>query len=311
VESALVANDLVRDFGNVRAVDGLSLEVRAGEVMGFLGPNGAGKTTSIRMMTGLLRPTRGETKVFGVPVGPGGGAARNLVGVAPQENVFWENLTTLENMLFVASLYDIPQAQARERAERILQSLGLSDKSKARAKTLSGGMKRRLNLGMSLVHDPKLVVLDEPEAGLDPQARVVVREFIQSLRKDRTVLLTTHNMDEAERVVDRVAIMDHGKVIALDTPENLRRTVGTGDALELRIGPGASSVAQALVGQGLDARAIESTVIVRGLDLTRRLPEILREVEDVSGGRPPEDVRWRGNTLEDVFIQLTGRGLRE
>ncbi|MHB8586871.1 MAG: ABC transporter ATP-binding protein [Thermoplasmatota archaeon] len=307
--SAIVTQGLVKDFGHMRAVDGLGLEVRQGEVFGFLGPNGAGKTTSIRMMTGLLRPTKGTTHIMGELVTPGGGKARALIGVAPQENVFWENLTLLENLLFVGSLYDVPANVARDRATQLLEELGLTDKTKARAKTLSGGMKRRLNLAMALVHDPPVILLDEPEAGLDPQARLVVREHIERLRKEKTILLTTHNMDEAERVADRIAIMDHGKIIALDTPEGLKSKIGAGDVLEVRVGAKATEVQARLAARGYQATALEGVVIARGLGLAQKLPDLLREVE--AAGAVPGDVRWRGNTLEDVFIHLTGRGLRE
>ena len=306
---AVVARGLTKDFGSVRAVDGLDLTIEEGEVFGFLGPNGAGKTTSIRMMTGLVAPTSGSTEILGEKVVPGGGRAKALTGVCPQEIVLWEKLTTMENLLFLADMYEMPRARAKERASELLSLLGLTEKAKAYASDLSGGMKRRLNVAMALVHDPKVVVLDEPEAGLDPQARVVLREFLQGLRKEkRTLILTTHNMDEAERLVDRLAIIDHGKLIALDTPTALKRRIGKGDVLEITVKGDADDLAKRLTAQAAaEVAVLERTVVVRGLDLASRFPAILREAEPFG----VEDVRYRGNTLEDVFIALTGRGLRE
>lgn len=306
--SAVVARELTKDFGQVRAVDSLSLDIKEGEVFGFLGPNGAGKTTSIRMMTGLLAPTSGETLILGERVVPGGGRAKSLTGVCPQELVLWENLTALENLEFLADMYDVPTTDGKRRARELLDMLGLTEKTNERASALSGGMRRRLNVAMALIHDPKVVVLDEPEAGLDPQARVVLREFLQGLRHEKTILFTTHNMDEAERLVDRVAIVDHGKLIALDTPTNLKRRIGKGDALEIKVKATPEQLASRLKSlPGTEVAVIDSTVVIRGLDLAARFPQIVKETEafDV------EDMRYRGNSLEDVFISLTGRGLRE
>jgi len=307
---ALVARNLVKDFGPLRAVDDLSLEIEEGEVFGFLGPNGAGKTTSIRMMTGLLPPTSGEVEVLGKRVRPGGGEAKGLVGVCPQEVVIWETLTALENVVFLGEMYGMGAGAARKRGLELLRMLSLEEKAHERAGDLSGGMKRRLNVAMALVHDPKLVVLDEPEAGLDPQARVVLREFIDGLRREKTVIFTTHNMDEAERLVDRVAIVDHGKLIALDTPANLKRRFGRGDAFEIKVRENAEPLARRLAAlPGATVAHHETTVTILGLDLTSRLPQIVKEAE--AAGAAVEDLRYRGNSLEDVFIALTGRGLRE
>ena len=305
---AVVARDLVKRFGNLTAVDGLSLDIEEGEVFGFLGPNGAGKTTSIRMMTGLVPPTSGSTTILGEKVVPGGGRAKALTGVCPQEIVVWDNLTAMENLLFLGEMYGLRRADARARARELLQLLGLEEKEAERASALSGGMKRRLNVAMALIHDPKVVVLDEPEAGLDPQARVVLREFLMGLKREKTLIFTTHNMDEAERLVDRVAIIDHGRLIALDTPHALKRKHGAGDALEIKLKSGADKLAERMKAHaGVDVNVLEGTVVLRGLDLAARFPALLKETE----GFAVDDVRYRGNSLEDVFIALTGRGLRE
>ncbi|HEY4720425.1 MAG TPA: ABC transporter ATP-binding protein, partial [Anaerolineae bacterium] len=215
----LKTEGLTKRYGSLVAVQNLSLEIYAGEVFGFLGPNGAGKTTSINMICGLLKPDAGQVLIDGKPVNGGDAAVRSRVGVCPQDIVLWERLTCLEQLQFMGQMYELSGRDARRRAEQLLIDLDLVEKRNAQARTLSGGMQRRLNLAMALVHDPEIVVLDEPEAGLDPQSRVKVREYIQSLARKKTVILTTHNMDEADRVADRIAIIDHGQLLVLDTPQ--------------------------------------------------------------------------------------------
>lgn len=226
MEAELAVLNLTKSFGSLKAVDEVSFEIRRNEIFGLLGPNGAGKTTLISMICGLLKPTSGKV-VFN------GAGERRRVGYCPQENIYYPKLTCLEQLIFTGEMYGMSAAAARERALMLLQLLGLTDKEEARAAGLSGGMKRRLNLCLAIIHDPDLIILDEPEAGLDPQSRLLVREFIKNISARKTVILTTHNMDEADRLADRIAIMDHGKLLLLDTPENLKRTTGEGDILEL------------------------------------------------------------------------------
>ena len=306
----LETEGLTRRFGETLAVDGLDLQVREGEVYGFLGPNGAGKTTSIRMMAGLLRPTSGRVRVQGREVRVDDAEARRLLGLCPQENVLYPELTARENLEYAAALFGVPRRERRARADALLARLGLSEKAKARASGLSGGMKRRLTLGLALVHDPPVVVLDEPEAGLDPQTRVAVREVVRELGRTKTVVLTSHNMDEVERLADRVGIVDHGRLVAEGTPQELKARLGAVEVLEVTLARGdATRVAGALKESAPDLAWEGQTLTLRGRDLARRLPELLARVagEDAAVA----DVRYRGTTLEDVFIELTGRGLRE
>ena len=307
---AMETQGLTRRFGDLLAVEALDLQVQKGEILGFLGPNGAGKTTSIRMMTGLLAPTAGTVRILGRDIAQDPEAVREHVGVCPQENVLWTELTCEENLLFLADMYGLPRREGRERTRDLLARLGLTEKARTRADALSGGLKRRLTIAGALIHDPDIVVLDEPEAGLDPQARVVVREFIHSLKGTKTIILTTHNMDEAERLADRVAVVDRGRLIALDSAKRLKETVGAGDVLEVTVqgdpAPLASRLREAGAGE---VSVLDRTLLVRGLDLARRFPALLGEVE--KSGLAVEDVRYRPNSLEDVFIALTGRGLRE
>ncbi|MBM3125318.1 MAG: ABC transporter ATP-binding protein, partial [Chloroflexi bacterium] len=224
--AVLQTRSLTKRYGALTAVADLSLEVNEGEVFGLLGPNGAGKSTTINMMCGLLRPDAGHVMIRGKPITDGDADIRARVGVCPQNTVLWGQLTCLEQMMFIGEMYGMSRKVVRQRSEQILNDLDLTEKRDQRARTLSGGMQRRLNLAMALVHDPDILVLDEPEAGLDPQSRVLVREYIKSLARRKTIILTTHNMDEAERMADRVAIIDRGRLLILDTPEALKRTVG-------------------------------------------------------------------------------------
>jgi len=216
--TVLQTQSLTKHYGSLTAVQDLSLEVNEGEVFGLLGPNGAGKITSISMMCGLLRPDSGQVVIHGKPITDGDADVRTRVGVCPQNIVLWGQLTCLEQMVFIGEMYGMKRKSVAQRSEQLLKELDLTEKRDQRARTLSGGMQRRLNLAMALVHDPEILVLDEPEAGLDPQSRVLVREYVKSLARRKTIILTTHNMDEAERMADRVAIIDHGKLLTLDTP---------------------------------------------------------------------------------------------
>jgi ABC-2 type transport system ATP-binding protein len=310
----LETKELTKKFGSLTAVNKLSLQVNEGEVFGFLGPNGAGKTTSINMICGLLAPTSGEVVLKGQPMINGNRDLRRIVGMCPQSIVLWERLTCLEQLEFMGQMYDLPAQHAREAGERLLKDLGLEEKRNSLARTLSGGMQRRLNLAMALVHDPELVVLDEPEAGLDPQSRVKVREYIQSMARKKTVIITTHNMDEAERLADRIAIIDHGELLVQDTPERLKQSLGEGDLVEIHLENGThdqSEAQNALTGlsQHVKYDAESGQLKIRALNAVGNLAEILEALR--SAGFKPGEVNIHANTLEDVFIQLTGRRLRE
>jgi ABC-2 type transport system ATP-binding protein len=305
---------LTKRFGALTAVNDLSLDIEEGEVFGFLGPNGAGKTTSINMMCGLLKPDAGQVWVRGKPIFNGDDRIKAYVGVCPQNIVLWERLTCLEQLVFMAQMYGIEGKAAYKNAEKLLDDLDLAEKRNQLAKTLSGGMQRRLNVAMALVHDPQIVVLDEPEAGLDPQSRVNVREYIQTLARKKTVILTTHNMDETERLADRVAIIDHGQLLVMDSPENLKRSLGEGDLLEIRVAESVkdTQVAAAALDGLVSEVSLENsshTLRLRALNAVGNLAAILETLH--AAGVEPGEVSIRANSLEDVFIQLTGRRLRE
>ena len=312
----LEVDGLCCSFGGLRAVAEVSFALTSGQIKAVIGPNGAGKTTSISMMCGLLRPDAGRVLIHGQRVHGGAAEVRARVGVCPQEAILWEKLTALEQLEFIGSLYGVLPHNAQQRGGALLESLGLSSKANQLAGKLSGGMKRRLNLALALVHDPQILVLDEPEAGLDPQSRVLVREYIRSLARKKTIVLTTHNMDEADRLADRVAIIDHGRLLVVETPEALKQTVGTGDVLEVDIAEAPSNpvtdpAAAAVIAAHFfaDVSVVNHTLAVRGRGLVERLSELLQAL--AAAGVQTSNVRLRVSTLEDVFLSLTGRRLRE
>lgn len=303
--------------GNVLAVDDISFQVKKGEVFSFLGPNGAGKTTTIQMAATSLGITKGIIKIFGYDVEREREEVRKYIGICPQDLVFYEKLTVLENAMFFGKMYDVPAAELRERANDLIDNLGLSDKRRVQASKLSGGMKRRLNLIIALVNDPELLFLDEPTAGLDPQTRHLVWDFIKGLKKrGKTIFLTTHYMDEADALSDNVAIIDHGKIIALDSPFDLKQQYSSGDLVELKFEASRQVLEEKLrvIQQTevykesylLEEENIMRISIREGLQNIDKLIDKLGELE-----LRIIDMGIRSNSLENVFITLTGRSLRD
>lgn len=304
--------NISKDFNGFKAVDGLSLKVSRGEVFGFLGPNGAGKTTSINMMVGLQKPTSGQVIINGQDMNK---IDRTSIGMCPQELVLWDNLTCWESLKLMGDMYEVPKDVLKQRIDELLEDLFLTDKADTVVNNLSGGMKRRLNLALAVIHQPEIVVLDEPSEGLDPQSRRVLWKYIRSLRDDegKTVILTTHLMDEADRLSDRVAIIDHGKLLRLDTPENLKKEIGEGDVLELTLQDKNrnADVVKILEGDEYfhNVVEVEGKINLRGLNVLSKLPHIIELLEEIDV--QIADLSVRQNTLEDVFIELTGTSLRE
>jgi ABC-2 type transport system ATP-binding protein len=309
----LSISGLTRSYGDLMAVNDLSLDVFRGEIFGFLGPNGAGKTTTISMICGLLKIDSGDVSIAGRSILTHYREIKKLIGLCPQDLVIWESLTCLEQLEFTGRLYDVPKDRARKRALELLEILGLYEKRNRFAKTLSGGMKRRLNIALALVHEPEILVLDEPQAGLDPQSRILVREYIRTLAKKITVILTTHDMDEADRLSDRIAIIDHGRLLVLDTPENLKDQSGEGDILEIKLAPGEEEKINRLLEQipeSLGKPVFQRGALrIAGADIMEQVPRFLNILRD--NHLEIQDMTIRKKTLEDLFIALTGRGLRE
>jgi ABC-2 type transport system ATP-binding protein len=311
---AIEARQLTKRFGELVAVDGIDLEVRPGELFGLLGPNGAGKTTLVRILTGLVAPTSGEASVVGIDVRRHPDAARRALGVVPQALTSDLELTGWENLDLFARFFEMPRAPRSARIEALLRRVGLWDRRRDLVRTYSGGMRRRLEIARGLIHKPRVLFLDEPTIGLDPQSRRVIWELLADLRQgeEMTISLTTHYLDEAEALCDRVAIVDHGKLVALGTPQELKSLVPGSDTLEVTLGgplpEGLLGALQALPGtrsvdvlqDGLRARADG------GAKLLPRLIEVLRE-----GGVEVTSASLSRITLEDVFIRFTGRSLRD
>jgi ABC-2 type transport system ATP-binding protein len=283
---AIVAEDLVKVYGGkVRAVDGVSFEVAPGEIFGFLGPNGAGKTTTVSMLSAGLRPTKGRGIIDGLEVGENAEAVKRRIGVIFQESTADGDLTGRENLEVAAGTYGISRALGRERATALIDEMHITEAADRYAKTYSGGMRRRLELAVGLVHRPKILFLDEPTLGLDPQGRAGFWGFVQKLRKETgmTVFVTTHYLDEADTMCDRIAIIDHGKIVASGTPNQLKDKLG-GDVVTIKTAAGAPDVTEtlrALAGASYGAKAAVTGVTVK---------------------RP---------SLDEVFLEFTGREFRE
>jgi ABC-2 type transport system ATP-binding protein len=304
---ALSVRGLVKRYGDVVAVDGLDLTVPSGHCFGLLGPNGAGKTTTIEICEGLLAPDAGEVRVLGLDWRHNEMALRERLGIQLQESQFGEKITVAETIRLFRSFYDEGLS-----VDEVLGMVQLEEKRKARVGTLSGGQKQRLSVACALVGDPDLVFLDEPTTGLDPQSRRQLWDLVDGMRvRGRTILLTTHYMEEAERLCDQVAIVDHGKVIALGTPRELIRSLGAEQVVhcELTSDDGLPIDAFRALPGVLSARVDAGAFALQVTAAHETIPALLRMVE--SRGTSLSELRTHSPTLEDVFVSLTGRHLRE
>lgn len=307
----LEVRGLFKAFAAIRAVDSVSFKIQAGELYGLLGPNGAGKTTTISMIAGLLKPDAGEVIVAGAPFWSDPQRAKGIMGVVPQELALYDELSGRENLEFWGRLAGLTAGEAKARAQELLNGLSLADRAKDAVKTYSGGMKRRINLGCALLHRPKLLLLDEPTVGIDPQARLNILEFIRGLKKSGTAILyTTHYLEEAETLCDRIGIIDHGKLLAEGTLKELQERIG-GDRVFVLEADFKDATPDHWPGFHERFRIIQKTerqLIVAAIgegDPAAGLKALLAlpiRVENVTLKRP---------SLNDVFLQLTGRDLRE
>ena len=299
-------------YGELVAVDGTSFTARSGEIFGLLGPNGAGKTTTIHCVSGLLTPTAGHVRVNGHDVVREGKAARSSIGVVPQELALYDDLTAGENLDYWGGAQGLRNPELKRRIQEVLELAGLQDRGKEAVKRFSGGMKRRLNFACGIVHHPKVLLLDEPTVGVDPQSRVRLLELVrQEAQAGTCVLYTTHYMEEAESLCDRLAIMDHGKLIAQGTLAELRAMVGGRDLLRLTGTWPAEAVRLAL--SRLErieiVQILEGMLTISAPDASARLPEIFAAL--AAAGAEIRGTTLTQPSLESLFIKLTGKELRE
>jgi ABC-2 type transport system ATP-binding protein len=303
---------LRKSYGDLTAVDGVTFTARPGEIFGFLGPNGAGKTTTIGCISGLLTPTAGRVSVMGHDVVRDGRRARQALGVAPQEIALYEELSAIENLAFWGGAQGMRSPLLKERIRKVLEVTGLQDRANEPVKRFSGGMKRRLNFACAIVHAPKVLLLDEPTVGVDPQSRVRLLELVRSeAAGGNCVLYTTHYMEEAETLCDRLAIVDHGKIIASGTMPELRSLVAERDLLRLTgaFRPTAAITALEHI-EGIEIiQADESVLMVSLPDGSRKLPAVFAAL--AAAGAEVRGTSLTQPSLESLFIKLTGKELRE
>jgi ABC-2 type transport system ATP-binding protein len=312
--NAIDVQHIVKTFGDFTAVNDISFSVKEGEIFGLLGPNGAGKSTLIRMMTTLMEITSGTARIGGYDVSQEPNQARNCMGVIPQAMTSDLDLTLYENMSIYAKLYNLPAAERKRNIEELLELVDLFKWKDAATKNLSGGMRRRLEIARGLVHSPKIFFLDEPTTGLDPVSRVAVWEMLTNIKQKRnlTVLLTTHYMDEADRLCDRIAIVDHGKLVALDTPNALKQTVPGANVVEVQFSGSQDGWEQKLKAFS-DVRSVQSTSNNAYRLLSDNSARTITEIVELSLqiGVEVKSLSVHNTTLDDVFVHYTGRQLRD
>ena len=309
---AVRVKDLVKDYGKFRAVDKISFTVKSGEIFGLLGPNGAGKTTTIKMLTTLLDPTSGGAVVSGFDIATMKNDVRKAIGIVFQDPSLDDDLTGLENLEFHAILYKIPKEKRDKKIAEVLKLVELEDKANVLVRNYSGGMKRRLEIGRGLIHEPKILFLDEPTVGLDPQTRRHIWEYIKKLNESVkiTLILTTHYIEEADYLCNRVAFVDHGKLVALDTPHALKNKLG-GDVISIRVSKGIEELEKKLKGLKWIKTMSKHEDF---LDITveegeKRIPEVIMIAEKEKA--TIASVSLHKPSLEDVFIHYTGKTIRE
>jgi ABC-2 type transport system ATP-binding protein len=311
--TAVDVQEITKRFGNFTAVDAISFTVAPGEIFGLLGPNGAGKSTLIRMLTTLIPPSSGVAQVAGFDVLRQPNDVRKAIGVIPQAMTSDLELSVEENLLIFAKLYEVPRGQRKQRMAELLEAVELTQWADKPLKNLSGGMRRRVEIARGLIHSPRILFLDEPTTGLDPVSRGAVQEMLQRLRADRdlTILITTHYMDEADRLCDRIAIVDHGKLKALDSPLKLKASIPGKNVLEV-------SFSAAPEGWSERLRALPEVESVTGQDLVFRIasnggPATTMALLDTAAreGVTVRSLSVQSTTLDDVFVHYAGRQLRD
>jgi ABC-2 type transport system ATP-binding protein len=309
---AIEVKNLHKAFGETKAVDGINFTIEQGEIFSLLGPNGAGKTTSLSMLSCLLRPDEGDAVVLGHSIRKDAMGVKSVLGVVPQEIALYDDLSARENLIFWGKMYGLRGMQLKARVDEVLEIIGLSDRAKERLKKYSGGMKRRVNIGVALLHKPQIMYLDEPTVGIDPQSRRSILDSVLKLKNEgTTVLYTTHYMEEAQELSDHIAIMDHGKIIASGSHAELVRIVGEVDRITLSINAESRRVIETWKkARGVkDVSAEDGTLTVLADDSNQVLPRLFDAA--ASSGVRITSVDIQEPNLEVVFLHLTGRALRD
>jgi ABC-2 type transport system ATP-binding protein len=306
----LQAAGLFKSYGSREVVADVGFTANAGEIVGLLGPNGAGKTTTVSMLCGLLAPDRGSVTLDGQTMGGDASALKRRIGVAPQELALYEDLSAVGNLELFGALYGVARPQLADAAKRALALVGLGERAKDKPSTFSGGMKRRLNIACALVHDPDVLLLDEPTVGVDPQSRNAIFDNIESLRdRGKVLVYTTHYMEEAERLCDRIVIIDHGKVIAADTLQELKKKLPVLNAVKIEVDGAVDTDALARE-PGVCSASAAGGVLTAGIDdLAKGVPALLAWL--AAHGHTARTINSTEVGLEDIFLALTGRQLRD
>ncbi len=303
--------NLFKCYDNLKAVNNISFDVNEGELFGFLGPNGAGKTTTLSMISGLLKPDKGQIRVADIDVWQSPKKAKRMLGLIPQDLALYEELNARENLMFWGSLFHLPKATLKANIDLWLERVGLSDRAKEPVSKFSGGMKRRLNLAIGLVHDPKVVLLDEPTVGIDPQARKNILDIIRDIaREGTTILFTTHHLEEAEALCDRLAIIDHGKILASGSVEELAQGVGDGHVVTISGDFTAIRIKEILDKAQLPVLSLADKTATLSLNQEgKMLASLLQTLTEANISI--SDIAMQKPNLESVFLKLTGRELRD
>lgn len=304
---AIWATSLKKSYDEINAVDGLDLKVKTGELFALLGPNGAGKTTTISMLSCLLKPTSGSAKIMGFDINNEPYAIKGILGTSPQETSISERLSVIENLAFIGKLNGLSSTEANDRANELTKIMGLEERKNTQARKLSGGMRRRLSIMMSLIHNPSVIFLDEPTLGLDPQARRAMWDFINKLKGEKTILLTTHYMEEADYLADTIGIMNEGKIVALGTSRDLK-TEGIEKTTMIIHAWNITQAASSNLMKAFDDIFIDKGIITikkKELDFKQVLDSVHQQGVIIRSAHIKEP------SLEDVFINLTGKELRE
>ena len=309
---AIEVQNLHKNYGEIRAVDGVSFDVEQGEIFSLLGPNGAGKTTTISMLSCLLHPEEGDARVLGHSIRKDPMGVKSVLGVVPQEIALYEDLSARENLTFWGKMYGLRGARLKQREDEVLEIIGLTDRAKDYIKKYSGGMKRRVNIGIALLHRPQVIYMDEPTAGIDPQSRRSILDSVLKLKDEgTTVLYTTHYMEEAQEISDHIAIMDYGKLIANGMHEELVKIIGAMDRITVTINTESARVMEAwkAVKGVKQVTAEDGTLTILADDSNRVLPRLFETA--ASNGVRITSVAIQEPNLETVFLHLTGRALRD